>query len=58
MAMIKDGGVKANWDSGMFKAQKVCKKWGYSDAEWLNNTVMQDGSQVAQDFYRLIQCVN
>lgn len=56
--VIQDQGLDANWESGMIKAKAVCRKWGYSDAEWLNKTVVQSSAELTQDFTRLIQCVN
>lgn len=42
-APLTDNGEKADWTGALEVARNMCKKWGYSDAEPINNRINNKG---------------
>ena len=42
-APLSDSGEKADWTNALDVARRVCQKWGYADAEALNNRLNWQG---------------
>ncbi|WP_460174421.1 hypothetical protein [Turicimonas sp. TL08] len=42
-APLSDDGQSANWTHAIDVARRMCKKWGYNDAEPINNRINWEG---------------
>lgn len=42
-APLTDNGEKADWTNALDVARRMCQKWGYADAEALNNRINWQG---------------